>query len=338
MSIFIDRKFLGLVQYRLERFVQKNNDLYNFRCPFCLDSKKNKSKARGYIYRKVNNYFYRCHNCGVSITFGHFLKHIDQTAYKQYVLEQYADGGGGHSPVAKPDFEDLKGNAFEHFLKRPKVLSISKVSDLPESHYAKDYIINRRIPEEFWNEIYYTDKFKDFMDADFPEHGKVDLPNDDRIVLFYTDENGNITNVAGRALSDIKLRYISIKVSDAKKIFGLHRLDVSKPAVVVEGQFDSFFIGNCVATGDSALYAIPDQYPDIEWTMVYDNEPRNKEIVREVRRAILRGYHVCIFPTNLPEKDINDMVIAGHDVNQLIRDNTYQGATAMMKFIGWNKT
>ena len=338
MSIFIDRKYLGLIQYRLERFAQKNTDLYNFRCPFCLDSKKSRSKARGYIYCKSNDYFYRCHNCGVSINFANFLKSLDEGTYRQYILERYSNGDNAHAPVTKPDFDNLKGNVFDHFKNVEKVLSISKISELPENHYARDYILNRRIPEKFWNEIFYSDKFRDFMDADFPNHGKKDLPNDDRIVLFYTDENGNITNVAGRALGDMKLRYISVKVSNAKKIFGFHRLNQSKPGVIVEGQFDSFFVDNCLATGDSSLHTMAEHFPNVNWTLVWDNEPRNKEITNQMRQAIIDGYRVCIFPSDVKEKDINDMVLAGHDVNQLIRDNTYQDATAMMKFIGWNKT
>lgn len=337
MPTHVDRKYLGLIQYRLERFTQKNTNLFNFRCPFCLDSKKSKSKARGYIYCKSNDYFYRCHNCGVSINFGHFLKSIDITTYKQYVLEQYTEGRNAHAPVEKPAFEDLRGNAFEQFTNKAKALSISKISELPEKHYARDYILNRRIPEKFWNEIYYTDKFKDFMDNDFPNHGKEDVPNDDRIVLLYTDENGDIVNVAGRALGNTKMRYVSIKIRDGRKIFGFHRLDATKPAVIVEGQFDSMFIDNCVATGDSSLHVVVDQYPDVEWTIVYDNEPRNKDIVKQLRKVIDKGYRVCIFPNNIEQKDINDMVLAGIDVNQLIKDNTYQGAVAMMKFIGWKK-
>jgi len=339
MSVYIDREFLGQIQYRLEGFSRKSADLYNFRCPFCLDSKKNKSKKRGYIYKitDAEAYAYKCWNCGKSISFGHFLEAIDTTAYRQYILEKYKEGANRHSPVEKPTFEELKGCAAEHFRNPPKTLSIPKVCDLPENHYARSYIQDRRIPEKFWNEIYYTDKFLDFLDTDFPDHGKKDVPNDDRIVLFYTNENGDITNVAGRALSESKIRYITIKVSDEKKIFGLHRLDRTKPAIVVEGQFDSLFLPNCVASGDANLAGVVDAFPDTEWTIVFDNEPRNKEVVKLYERAIDNGYRVVIFPQDIPEKDINDMVGAGIDVEKLVRDNAYYGATAMLKFIRWKR-
>lgn len=338
MSVFIDRKFVGLIQFRLEQFVQKNPDLYNFRCPYCHDSKKRKTKKRGYIYRKGNDYFFRCHNCGEGTTFGNFLKFVDPGSYKSYILEKYSEGNNAHSPVEKPDFDELKGNVFEHFAKEEKKLSVTSVDELPESHFARDYIRNRGIPEKFWNEIYYTENFKEFMDADFPEHGKDDLPEDARIVLFFTDENGNIQLVSGRALADTKMRYLSVTVTEHdRKLFGTHRLDPTKACYVVEGQFDSLFIDNCVATGDSSLASVMDVFPNADWTMIYDNEPRNKDIVRQIEKTIDKGCKVVIFPEDLPEKDINDMVLAGRDVDKLIKENTVQGIPAMLKFIKWKR-
>lgn len=338
MSVYIDRNFIGLIQFRLEQFVQKSPDLYNFRCPYCHDSKKRKTKKRGYIYRKGNDYFFRCHNCGEGTTFANFLKFVDPGSYKQYILEKYSEGNNAHSPVEKPDFEELKGNVFDHFAKEEKKLSVTSVDELPESHFARDYIKNRGIPEQYWNEIYYTENFKEFMDADFPEHGKDDLPEDARIVLFFTDENENIQLVSGRALADTKMRYLSVTVTEHdRKLFGTHRLDPTKACYVVEGQFDSLFIDNCVATGDSSLASVLDIFPNADWTMIYDNEPRNKDIVRQIERTIDKGCKVVIFPEDLEEKDINDMVLAGYDIKKLIQENTVQGIPAMLKFIKWKR-
>ena len=169
MSIYIERKYLGLVQYRLDGFTQKKPDLYNFRCPYCLDSKKNKRKARGFIYARENMYFYRCHNCGKSTTLAHFLKDLDPAAYKEYVLERYTEGKTLRStPDKELPFEELKGNAAQHFKNQPKTLSLTSIYNLVENHPARRYIEDRRIPENFWNEIYYTDNFRRFMDTDFP--------------------------------------------------------------------------------------------------------------------------------------------------------------------------
>ena len=347
MSVYVDRKYIGMIQYRLDGFVQKKPDLYNFRCPFCLDSKKSKTKLRGYIYKlkSVEALAYRCHNCGASMSFGHLLEFIDGTAYKQYVLEKYVKGGNKHTPVEKPDFSSLKGNAAEYFRNHPKNLSISKVCDLPESHPARAYIQNRRIPEKFWNEVFYTEKFYDFLNADFPDHGKKpeECPNDERIVLLYTDTNGFVTHVAGRAIDKSNgLRYISIKVSDVdRKVFGTHRLDLSKPSYVVEGQFDSLFVDNCVASGDASLLGVVDYFGSGDWTLIYDNEPRNREICRHLERAIDSGHKVVIFPSDLEWKDLNDMVQKGgmslDDIRDLIQKNTFKGAMAMLKFLRWKR-
>ena len=358
MSVYIDRKFLGFVSSKLEQFKQKQTDLYNFRCPYCGDSKKNKLKARGYVYRKSNDYFFICHNCGKSTTFSKFLEHVDGTTYKQYILERYSTGETGYgSNVKKPDFEQLKGNAYARFqstLNEPTrdstpVESVGRTSrtfthysieNLPEEHYARDYIKKRKIPEKFWDEILFVPKFLDFLDKEFPQHGKDEVPNDDRIVLFYTNEKGEITNVAGRALSESKIRYVTIKVSDEKKVFGLHRLRKEDRVYVVEGQFDSYFIPNCVASGDSNLGGVAAIFPELDTVLVYDNEPRNKDIVKQIEKSIDRGYKVCLFPESVKGKDVNEMIqnnLTMNEIKSIIDNNTFSGLTAKLKFTHWKR-
>lgn len=339
MSVYIERKYLGHIQFKLEQFKQKNTDLYNFRCPLCLDSKKNRTKARGYVYRKGNDYFYRCHNCGVSITFGSLLKEMDAQAYKAYILERYTNGSHKNAPVKKPDLSEYRGNAFSYFASVSRI-SIPKISELPDGHYAKEYIRSRKIPLEFWDELLYTDNFRSFMDSDFPEHGKDELPEDDRVVMLYKNESGSVTNVAGRALGDTKLRYLTVKITDEKKVFGLHRLSKKDRVYVVEGQFDSLFLPNAVASGDSNLSGVAEHLADCDAVLVYDNEPRNKEIVRQIGKSIDNSYKVCLFPEGTPGKDINEMVMNGmskEEIKQLIDENTYSGLTAKLKFTTWKK-
>jgi hypothetical protein len=110
---------------------------------------------------------------------------------------------------------------------------------------------------------------------------------------------------------------------------------------VVEGQFDSLFVDNCVASGDASLLGVVDYFPTGDWTLIYDNEPRNKQICHHILTAIDRGCKVVIFPTELEWKDINDMVQKGgmslNDIRNLIRDNTYKGALAMLRFQRWKR-
>jgi hypothetical protein len=70
---------------------------------------------------------------------------------------------------------------------------------------------------------------------------------------------------------------------------------------------------------------------------IYDNEPRNREIVNRISKTIDSGDSVVIFPSSMDEKDINDMVIAGHDVQKIVECNTYSGLEAKLKFNTWKK-
>lgn len=338
MSVFIDRKYLGQLSFRLELFKQKKQDLYNFRCPFCGDSQKQKQKSRGYLYRKGNDYFYRCHNCSMGTTFSNFLKALDPQAHKQYVLECYMNGNHKNAPVEQPNFDELRGNAASAFKK--KIVGIPRIADLPEDHYARVYISSRKIPLSAWNSIYYAEHFKEFMDKEFPDHGKEEIPDDDRIVLLYRNRDGDVTNVAGRALGNTKIRYITVKVLDEQKVFGLDRVDTSQPVYITEGQFDSLFLDNAIAAGDSNLVGLALVVHDIlgvKPTLIFDNEPRNKDIVKQIGRAVDAGHELVIWPSDIEQKDINDMVIAGVDAKSVIANNIYKGLSAKLKFMSWKR-
>ena len=77
MSSYIDIKFLNLLSTRLPKFKRKSDNLFNFRCPHCGDSQKSASKARGFVYRKKNDMFFKCHNCGMGQTLGNLIKFLD---------------------------------------------------------------------------------------------------------------------------------------------------------------------------------------------------------------------------------------------------------------------
>jgi hypothetical protein len=345
MAVYLDRKYLLLISSKLRNFKQKKDDLFNFSCPFCGDSKKNKLKARGYIYRKNNDYFYICHNCSVSTTFSKFLKHNDEDYSRQYTLERYTIGDIGHHNYEKPKFNLQGPKPGTVFINKKLTIKdvgklIPSLNTLTDDHVATQYISNRKIPKEFWNEIFYTETYKDFLDQTFPDHGNEDVPNDERIVLFYTNENGEITNVTGRSIHPNRIRYCTVKVGEEKKIFGLHRLHPEGRIYVFEGQFDSFFIPNSIASGDSNLGSAADYMDTNDVTLVYDNEPRNKEIVKQVHRSIEKGYTVALFPDSIPYKDINEMILSGMsavEIKTIIDSNTSQGLEAKLRFIQWKK-
>ena len=235
MSVYIDRKFLLQVSPKLLRFTQKKTDLYNFRCPFCGDSQKNKLKARGFIYRKKNDYFYSCHNCHVGHTFYNFLKFIDANLVREYSLERYKDGETGNHNYTKPTF-DIPKPVFK------QKIELESIESLPDNHFAKQYVANRQIPKERWTELYFAPDFKLFVESFGIEK---DLKTDDpRLIIPFYSAKKDLIGFQGRALSESKIRYITIKLDeDAQKIFGLDRLK-SGTTYVVEGPIDSMFIDN----------------------------------------------------------------------------------------------
>jgi hypothetical protein len=232
-------------------------------------------------------------------------------------------------------------------LVRLSEITLPSITQLNPKHYARQYVESRRIPEQYWDEIFFTEDYKDFLDTQFPGHGKDTLLEaDPRLVLFYTNWGAEITNVSGRALTvaDSRLRYITVKVSDQRKVYGLHRLDLDRRIYVTEGQFDAMFITNAVASGDSALNRLALWLYDtfgVRPVVVADNEPRNKQIVKMVRDSIVEsGLDVCLLPENFPGKDINEAVQAGisqPELMKIIEANTYTGLAAQLKLSTWSK-
>ena len=336
MSVFIDRTFLLRVSPKLKKFTQKKEDLYNFRCPLCGDSTKNKTKARGYVYRKKNDYFYMCHNCGVSTTFYNFLDKVDPSLIKEYALERYMNGETGNNNYTKPDFEEVKTKpVFKQKLNLPTI------AELPEEHYAKAYVLGRKIPQEHHSNLYFAEDFKKFIDdLGIDKEGLKE--QDPRLVIPFYDANKNLTALQGRALGESKLRYITVKMDDDNnKVFGMDRINQDEMIYVVEGPIDSLFLQNSIATADANLPSVSKILDKSKFTLIFDNEPRNKDIVKIMERAIEEHYSVVIWPELVSEeKDINDMILSGFspdEIQDIISTHTFVNLRAKIEFINWKK-
>ena len=318
----VDVKYIDLLAFKLEKFKKVKNSLYNFRCPLCGDSQKNKSKARGYLYQVKNNTNFKCHNCGVNISFNNFLKKIDINLHKEYTFEKFKNGHTGKSFIVEtPKFE------FEKPVFKTKI-NIPKAS---ENERAANYLKNRNLdPYKF----YYTPKFKEWVNSLIHTFDNLDY-DEERIIIpiFY---NKKMVGFQGRSLGPSKVKYITIMLDDdAPKIYGLDEIQKDKTVYITEGPFDSTFISNsialCGADGDVSKWGIG----DCVW--IYDNEPRNTEILSRISRVIEMGQKVVIWPTSIKEKDINDMVLSGLNVQEVIELNTYSGLEAKLKFTIWKK-
>jgi transcription elongation factor Elf1 len=319
---FIDVKYINLISSRLQKFKKVKNNLYNFRCPICGDSTKNKNKARGYLYQVKNNTNFKCHNCGLNVSFNNFLKQLDLPTHKQYTFEKFKEGNTGKNfTVEEPMFNFVEP-------KFKTKLSLPKASSNPE---AKKYLEDRRLnPDKF----YYTDKFKEWTNSLTPTFDSVRY-DEPRIIIpiFYNKE---FVGFQGRALGPNKVKYITIMLDDdAPKIYGLDEIQKNKTVYITEGPFDSTFILNaialCGADGNIDKWGIRNRV----W--IYDNEPRNAEIHHRIKKCIETGEKIVIWPNSISEKDINDMVLSGQDVQKVIESNTYCGLEATLKFNNWKK-
>jgi len=327
---YIDVKYIGLISPQLEKFSKKKDSLYNFRCPYCGDSKKHTNKTRGYIFKVKNDFVYKCHNCGLGRTFTNFLKDNCPHLHNQYVMERYREGLTGKNTQTKnPDFKFTK----PEFQKKKTGIELEKISELNITHPARVYLEERKIKELDY--FYYCPKFKEWTNSQldvFPNL-KQDGP---RIIIPLRDTEGNMFGYQGRSLAPkAKIRYITIMLDDSKtKIFGLDRIDQTKIVYVTEGPFDSMFLSNSIAMCGSDVNL---SNFDFKLIYVFDNEPRNKEIVQKYIKTIDDGERVVIWPSGIVEKDINDMIMAGHNVQDVVESNTYQGLEAKLKLIEWKK-
>jgi len=319
----VDSKYIGLVSSRLQKFKKVKNNLYNFRCPICGDSQKNKNKTRGYLYQVKNNTNFKCHNCGASMSFNNFIKTLDGTLHKQYTMEKFKEGHTGKNFVVEAPKLEFKKPVFKKSIDLPKA-STNRV--------AKEYLENRNLnPDKF----YYADRFKWWSNTQKQTFDTIGR-DEPRIIIPLYDEDKNMIGFQGRALDKSPNKYITIMIQEeAPKIYGLETIDRKLPIYVVEGPFDSTFISNSVALcgSDGDLGYLKGS--DI--ILVYDNEPRNREIVKRIGRCIEGGQRVVIWPSNILEKDINDMVLAGHNVMDVLKLNTYSGLQAKIKFNNWKK-
>jgi len=319
----IDSKYIGLISSRLPKFKRVKPNLFNFRCPICGDSKKHKNKARGYIYALKADMNFKCHNCGASSTFNNFLKTIDSTLHKQYILEKFKERNVGKgSIIPEPEF-NFKKPVFR------KKLDLPRASEIP---IATKYLETRKINP---NLFYFTDQFQKWTNTHKQTFNTIHR-DESRVIIPLHDTEKNLIGFQGRSLGPNSVKYITVMLNeDAPKIYGLDKIDETKPIYITEGPFDSTFVENSVAMCGSDLDIRTFGWSDYIW--VFDNEPRNREIVERIDKTIHRGDKVVIWPLNIKEKDINDMVLCGHDVMSVLQSNTYSGLKAKIKFNNWKK-
>ena len=328
--LFVDVNYANQLNCKLRNFKYKGNYIWNFSCPICGDSSSNKKKARCYIYKHKDQLFVKCHNCGYSSSFRYFLRTIDPTSFDEYVLDKY-----NPYPVSIgiKEKETIDNNIVD------VNIGLQSIAELDEDHPVFSYVKNRKIPDKYFNILYYTPGFMQFVNSIIPNKFEY---NDDhpRLIIPYI-ENNHWFAFQGRSIDNHFPKYYTIKIDQAKDaIYGLDRININKPILVVEGPIDSLFLPNAIAVSGSTFNGNFLQRNKDNIIIIYDNEPRSKTISHLIEKTINQDFKVCLFPEFIKQKDINEMILAGYsseDIVDIIQENTYSGLEAKARFSFWKK-
>jgi hypothetical protein len=267
------------------------------------------------------------------MSLGNFLKNLDHSLYSQYQIDRYVKESAGN--VEKPNFDMAKQKPVFNI----SPIKLPTISSLPATHMARVYCEKRQLPR--LEELFYAEDYLQFLNEIFPNHQKKISPQDQRLVIPLYDQQKNLVGVQGRTLTNSPVRYITVKKDEeCPKIFGLHKVDLNEEIYIVEGPLDSLFLDNSLATLDSTLSTILNTLGDHEYVFVHDNEPRNPNIIRQIEKSIKTGKKVCIWPNDVIEKDINDMILAGRtpeQIKDIINNNSFQTLRATLELNRWRK-
>ena len=329
MQSYIDVKYVNIISPLLQQFKKKGDFLWNFRCPYCGDSQKSRTKARGFVYRKKNDLFYKCHNCGVGTTLGKLIEHLDSKSYKDYIMERYKSGV--KTVNKEPEFK------FNEPVFRSKDIcsTLNSLSELGEDHPARKIIDRRNLPISSYKDLFLCPEFYKFTNNLIPNKFPSLDGDHPRLLIPFRNEEGEIFAYQGRAFGDENPKYLTIKLQERDKIFGLDKIDKREEVLVVEGPLDSLFLDNCIAVAGADVPNL-----DCDFTVVFDNEPRNRELLKQIEKTINHGHKICLWPEEMRYKDINDMILGGYtkeEIQDLIKQNTHQGVTATLWFSKWRK-
>lgn len=341
---YITKKYINLIGNRLIKFNWKNNNLAVCRCPLCGDSKKNKRKARGNFYSYKGEDFYNCYNCGEPQGFSAFLYNFDRGLYREYKLEKFQTSVSTNKKEDTFDSEIANFKSNNKPSVKPNITASpldkhKRLSELPESHPARS-LASLRALDHFFDSIYYIKDFPEFTTNFEGLESWRSIKKHPRLVFPCYSKNNELIGFSARALLEDQIRYCTWKDKgcDYRVMFGLDRVDESKTVYIVEGAIDSLMIDNAVAVMSSALNSI-DTFND--YVVIFDNQPRNAEIIKLIKKTIDENKKVVVWPKTFLAKDLNEAVVdygfSKEELIEMIKNNTFSGLAAKLKFNQWRK-
>jgi len=333
--LWLERKYLSQVVSLLDMAKWKNENTLNHRCPYCGDSAKNTYKARGYHFQVGQNFVYKCHNCGKSTSSVNFLKDHFPMIHKEYIKEWLKENGKAPRQKKMPSANEFKFTPREEVLNMKRIDLTAVCFRANEKGVARDFLESRKIPESKIQDLWFVPQAQSLGLLSNKYKDRV-LGDDPRVVIPFFDESGELVGISGRAINDSPLRYLTMRfLDDVPLIYNIDKVDKSKTIYVTEGPIDSLFLPNAISVGGSDFKKIDDSIKE-NAILIYDNEPRNTEILKKINEVIDLGWSVCIWDDRRVSdiKDINDMVLNGlsqDEIVDIITSNTYSGLSAKVK-------
>lgn len=337
MGLVTDIKYASMLGSYVRNYRRKSNNIYNFSCPICGDSTKNRTKARGYLYQKNSALRYKCHNCDSQMRIDELLSIVDGNLKDEYDRDAYLDYQH-NLPTPQPTFEQPKFD-------RQVDDQLIKIADLADDHFAKQYVSNRKIPVAWYERLFFVPLFKQWANTVVANTFPTTTMDESRLIIPLLSRQRTVLGYQGRSLSaNSKIKYITILVDpDAPKIFNLDRVNINQPIQAVEGPIDAMFLPNAVASAGGRIDTILPLVgiPKDRTVVVYDNEPRNIHTVKKMEKTINDGWSVCVWPTSIHHRDINDMILHGgmspDDITDVINNNSYRDLQAFAELMAWRK-
>lgn len=351
MNLSLDKEYAIKIGYQLTLFTSVDSGKrFNFRCPICGDSKKNKYKKRGWFYPNTENTSlkFKCFNCSETSSLANFIKRQDFSLYKQYNMEKFS----GKNEYEFESTKNIKRNKEDNSILDARSIFeetkyLKKLSSLNNNHISIQYCKTRKMTSKVLNILYFTPNYYEFVKSiDSNTDLKKEIYNYQAIIIPLITEDGIEFGFQSRNLeSNSKIRYNTF-ILDKRftKAFGMDRIERNEDIWIVEGAFDALLFRNSIAALDSHLYSIVDRLSlgKEKVILLFDNEPRNKEIVKLVKKSINEGYRVAFIPKEFREKgkDINEIICNGVDKKELLeklKENIFQNHKAQMEFLKWAK-
>lgn len=339
--LWVEEKYLSLVSSQLPLFKKVRQGLYQFRCPYCHDSQKNKKKARGYLYLKNNSLFYRCHNCGQGRTFSGFLKDLSPDNFKSFYMEKFKENNRS-SLFFKEETDEKIEDEIEEIVEEKEDTEYlgAPILSLPSTHECIKYLNQRKIPKARWADLFYVDSLAKLQQTFPTDYDFENLPKDKRIVFPIRNRRGELVGISARAITKTQLRYVILRKKPETMIFNLDKIDIGKPVLALEGAIDSMFLPNSIAVDGSDFMKLAEIVPKDNLIIVVDNENRNKEIVAKMEKICEAGFKMVIWPDWIKKhgKDVNEMIINGLSIEKIIEtinENTYSGLKCKLALAKW---